>query len=543
MSIVTNNLPVLQFSDHDVSRKVLLDIVWNSPDFQYVYMLPPTHPTSPWKLDFFTYPISSEWINLKDTNAYTKEEILRHQTFIGVLSLNATRYPTDSGQRWKEMNVLWDRVSSLISNLPIKKKYIEAMYELGLEQGVIYFETRKNIYEEIYFLDPSPRYYSTYGRRYLDPMGDREIRVIMSLSRSFAKKHKEFVGHKRISTVQRKTWLKEFDFYMENVIRIHNLYPDHVIGFDVIGEEDAGYASIHFIKEWLKLYNRTTGKLRLPLYLHTAETNWPDDLMASSQPKDSMPTLANTYEAILLSASRVGHGYGFIKHPYLLTLLKQRQIPIEVCVASNQLLGFTPDIRNHPAQHFFRFGIPIVLGTDDAGIFGYDNFTVDWYEAFMAWGLDLEDLRTLAINSLTYSGLSEKDKKDAINNKWKPMWNRYIAEKYQAACSRDYVSEASEENRRAVVGGILPSVGVRRGSTNVHVLGRNFESGICKRVKCKFGDRVSSITSYVSNQHIICKSPDFGDGLERTVDVSLALDGINFVQTGFRFTYKYDVTV
>ena len=527
-------------TDHDVSRKVLLDIVWNSPDFQYLHMLPPNHPTSPWMLDFYINPPSNEWINLKATNAYTKEEILKYQTFIGILSSTATRYPTDSGQRWKEMNVLWSRAANLITNLAIKKKYIEAMYEIGLDQGVIYFETRKNIYEQIYVLDPSPQYNSTYGRNYLNPMGEAEVEEILELSSSFAVKHPEFVGHKRISNVQRQSSIQSFHFYMENVIRMHNLYPDHVIGFDAVGEEDAGYAQLHYIGELAKLYNSTTGQLRVPLYLHSAETNWPDDLMASNLQDDMVPTLMNTYETILLSASRIGHGYGFIKHPYLLTLLKERQIAMEICVVSNQMLGFSPDIRNHPAQHFLRFGIPIVLGADDAGSFGYDNFTVDWYEAFMAWGLDLEDLRTIARNSLLYSGLNEVDKKAAIKLKWRPMWDTYIKNMYKAACLRNYSVETSSENRVKSVARILPVEGSKNGSTKVHILGRNFESGICQNVACRFGDRVSTKAAYISNQHILCESPDFGDGQERTVEVFLALDGTNFVSTRFNFTYKYD---
>jgi len=523
-----------------VSRKVLLDIVWNSPDFQYVYMLPPTHPTSPWRLDFFVNPPSNEWINLKATGAYTKEEILRHQTLIGILSEDAKRYPTDPGIRWKEMNVLWNRSSDMISNLRIKEKYIEAMYEIGLEQGVIYFETRKNIYEEIYVLDPSPQYNSTYGRHYLNPMGEEEVGHIVRLSRNFAKKHPEFVGHKRISSAQRRSSFKKFNFYMENVVRMHNLYPDHVIGFDAVGEEDAGYSKLHYISEWLKLFNSTTGKPRVPLYLHSAETNWPDDLMASDFPDDLVSSLTNTYESILLSSSRIGHGHGFIKHPYLLTILKERQIPIEICVVSNQLLGFTADIRNHPAQHFIRYGIPIVLGADDPGTFGYDNFTIDWYEAFMAWGLDLDGLKTIAVNSLVYSGLSEEDKTDAIELKWRPMWDRYIMHMYEAACARDYVAEAAREDRVPTVARILPLEGAKNETTKMHILGRNFESGICRDVACRFGDQLSRNAVYISNQHILCESPEFFDEQERTVEVFLALDGTNFISTRFNFTYKYD---
>ena len=42
---------------------------------------------------------------------------------------------------------------------------------------------------------------------------------------------------------------------------------------------------------------------------------------------------------------------------------------------------------------------------------GYDSFTVDWYEVFMAWGLDLAELKQLAINSLKYSSMTEEDKR------------------------------------------------------------------------------------------------------------------------------------
>jgi len=88
------------------------------------------------------------------------------------------------------------------------------------------------------------------------------------------------------------------------------------------------------------------------------------------------------------------------------------------------MLGYSPDIRQHPGLHFLRRGVPIVIGSDDPGTMGYDNITTDWYEIFMAWGLDLADLKTIAINSLNYSGMSPTEKLDAILNKWTPMWNK-----------------------------------------------------------------------------------------------------------------------
>ena len=47
-------------------------------------------------------------------------------------------------------------------------------------------------------------------------------------------------------------------------------------------------------------------------------------------------------------------------------------------------------------------GIPVVLGADDPGTFGCDHFTLDWFQVYLGWGLDLADLRQFAINSLRY---------------------------------------------------------------------------------------------------------------------------------------------
>lgn len=510
-------------------------------------MLPPNHPTSPWKLDFFVDPPKADpWIKVSDSN-YTKEEILKQQTLLGILSENATRYPTDSGMRWKEINVLWDRGSTqIIANINIKKKYLEAMYDVGWKQGIIYFETRKNLgmSERIYELDHTGNSSATNGKKFFDEdgqSGDKDVEIAEELVKNFSEIHREFVGHRRISYSFRQNPMSTFDYEMENVARLHRKHPDHVIGFDAVGEEDAGYSHLHYIDEFIKLYNASTGQPRVPLYLHTSETNWPDDLISSNLDDDLVATLMNSYETLLLNSKRIGHGYGFAKHPYLLEIVRSRNLAVETCIVSNQLLGFTPDIRNHPSLHHYRFGIPIILGSDDAGTFGYDNITVDWYAAFMAWGLDLRDLRTLAINSLNYSGMSSTDKEEAINFKWKSLWDNYTTETKTVACTRNFTGEAARENRTVTFGGILPKSGAKSGTTKVHVFGRNFEVGICRNISCNFGTRASPSAKYISNQHIICQSPDFGDQQVRTVAVSVSLDGVNFQATGFNFTYEHDL--
>jgi adenosine deaminase CECR1 len=243
--------------------------------------------------------------------------------------------------------------------------------------------------------------------------------------------------------------------------------------------------------------------------------------------------LENVYESVLLNARRIGHGLGFIKHPYLLQLLKKKNVAFEICITSNQILGLVTDVRNHPAINYHRMGIPIVLGSDDAGAVGTNDFTVDWYEAYLAWGLDLADLRQLAINSLMFSSMSDSEKEEAIYNKWQPKWNEYVMEKRDYACSQDFTQE------EPYFGMLLPKESTNSGSTKVNVYGRHFESAICNEVLCKFGDKDATQGHYVSQNHIICYAShsEFEEAMNVSVQVSLD-GGSMFYTVQEHFTYR-----
>ena len=87
--------------------------------------------------------------------------------------------------------------------------------------------------------------------------------------------------------------------------------------------------------------------MSLPLYLHSGESNWAEN--------------ENLYDAVLLGALRIGHGVALIKHPLLMEIVKKRGTAIEVCPTSNQILGYVPDLRNHPAASYINAGLPVVL--------------------------------------------------------------------------------------------------------------------------------------------------------------------------------------
>lgn len=118
---------------------------------------------------------------------------------------------------------------------------------------------------------------------------------------------------------------------MQNALNLHRMYPEHIQGFDMVAEEDAGNSHLFYLRPILSLYDESVEQSKMPLWLHTAETNWPDDLITSENDLDPVGTNQNPYEAILYGARRVGHGLGFIQHPYLMNIIRDRDVAVESC--------------------------------------------------------------------------------------------------------------------------------------------------------------------------------------------------------------------
>jgi adenosine deaminase CECR1 len=318
-------------------------------------------------------------------------------------------------------------------------------------------------------------------------------------------------------------------------LRLYNKYPNLISGFDMVSEEDKGYSLLFYLEDFAKL---AAQNISLPYFFHTAETNWPDDLLTSIHADDPVATMENIYDAIILGAKRVGHGIGYLNHPYLMEILKKRKIAVEANPVSNQMLGYVPDQRHHPAITYLRYGMPVVLGADDPATFGYNEFTLDWYEAFMAWGLNLGDLRHLAMNSLQYSSLSASEKITAMA-KWKIAWDIFITETKSKACMHTF------QNLTPSVHRIFPKEGHINGDTKIRVFGRNFQVAVCKTIICRFGSELTYGT-FVYEHMLICNSPKRTPQTLQTpinplhVPLSLSLDnGATFQETGIVFSYLH----
>jgi adenosine deaminase len=70
-----------------------------------------------------------------------------------------------------------------------------------------------------------------------------------------------------------------------------------------------------------------------------------------------------------LQAVRIGHGVRSMEDPRLVRELADRQVPVEVCVTSNVLLGVYPSLQSHPLPAMLDAGLNVSINTDDPGYF------------------------------------------------------------------------------------------------------------------------------------------------------------------------------
>lgn len=195
------------------------------------------------------------------------------------------------------------------------------------------------------------------------------------------------------------------------MIPLQEKYPDFLAGFDLVGQEDLGRPLSDFVEQLLQVPDT------IDFYFHAGETNW----YGSSVDE-------NLIDALLLGTKRIGHGFGLVKHPVVLDMVKKLNVAIEVNPVSNQVLQLISDFRNHPCSQFFADGYPVVISSDDPSFWKASPLSHDYYIAFLGIAsqhADLRLLKKLALNSIQYSSLSVDEKFNALT-KWQVKWEEFL---------------------------------------------------------------------------------------------------------------------
>ena len=121
-----------------------------------------------------------------------------------------------------------------------------------------------------------------------------------------------------------------------------------------------------------------------------------------------------------LGVERIGHGVRAYEDPEVIAMLKERRIPLEMCVISNSKTGVCPSIKAHPIKDYFRQGLLVTVNSDDPSMFS--STLTDEYLA-LTGDLDftLDEVKRIAMNAVEASFLSVEDKaalKSTFQSEW-----------------------------------------------------------------------------------------------------------------------------
>ena len=155
-------------------------------------------------------------------------------------------------------------------------------------------------------------------------------------------------------------------------------YPEMFLGYDMVGGEDCGKDLLY--------YAPALKEAGVPIIMHAGETLDPNN--------------RNIEYALDLGIKRIGHGMNLYRYPDVEARVKAGNVMLEVCPLSNQLLGYVPDLKDHPAAGYIKRGLNVTLNSDDCAIFDTAYITDDLLLAYLCWDLSLADIKRCLKNSL-----------------------------------------------------------------------------------------------------------------------------------------------
>jgi len=155
---------------------------------------------------------------------------------------------------------------------------------------------------------------------------------------------------------------------------------DGVVAIGIGGSEERGPA------EWFKEIFAFAKGAGLRLHAHAGEGTSP----------------ASVWAALEIGAERIGHGISSIDDPVLVRHLRDRGIPLEICITSNLVTGVVKRVEDHPVRRLYEAGVPIVLNTDDPAMFGC-TLAGEYRLAASRFGFSEEELRGVAENGFRYA--------------------------------------------------------------------------------------------------------------------------------------------
>lgn len=170
------------------------------------------------------------------------------------------------------------------------------------------------------------------------------------------------------------------------------------LGKGVVAVDLAGNEADYPPELFAELFNKAK-QMGFHITIHAGETGIAENIEKSIK---------------LLHAERIGHGVSAIKDSNVMSLLKEKDIPLEVCVTSNYNTDIIANINDHPIKQFYDRDIKVTLSTDNNTV---SNVTLT-YELFLLneiFKFAIEDIINVIEDSIEASFCNDALKKHLLN--------------------------------------------------------------------------------------------------------------------------------
>lgn len=148
----------------------------------------------------------------------------------------------------------------------------------------------------------------------------------------------------------------------------------------------------------------------IPFIIHAGEATGPESV----------------WQAIELGAKRIGHGIRSFEDPALISVLKEKKIPLETCFTSNLQTKAIANQGSYPLPFYLEQGLIATVNTDNMTVSG-TNLRREYNLLKAVFGLSENTLRRIAYNAADAAFLSP-EQKDVLKNRIAESFSAWLAD-------------------------------------------------------------------------------------------------------------------
>ncbi|RMI99765.1 hypothetical protein CDV36_015973 [Fusarium kuroshium] len=311
---------------------------------------------------------------------------------------------------WEKFNGRTRMMKGLFNYETAYKVYTRRLLENLLEDNIIYAEIRPNFMM-------SNQLWKDDGSERIDNGGIMKliIQEVESFQAKVAREGKFFGGLKVIYCTPRSFSPDQIEKALDECLAFKKEWPQWIAGFDLVGEESKGRPVKEFVPELIAFQEKCADQnVEIPFLFHCGETL---DM--------GTDTDGNLVDALLLKSKRIGHGFALVKHPYIMQLMKERGVCLELCPISNEVLGLTPRVSGHAMYQLLANNVHCTVSSDNGTLFR-STLSHDFYQVMVGKAdMGLFGWKQLIQWSLQHACLACAEY-DRVYRQWEQEWDEFV---------------------------------------------------------------------------------------------------------------------